>query len=112
LEGVRVAAAVVHSGDIGHAQAQLAGACLEGLLAVAFADFPEHVGPLGIAWEKHHPGFIELPARGVLLLKAGEIGLALADGAHQLFLRFAAVEGHTQLARHLAQLAQGHPGQR
>lgn len=48
LQGVRVHASIAHPSDIGDPQAELAGSILEGLLAIAFRDFPEDIGPLGI----------------------------------------------------------------
>jgi hypothetical protein len=114
---VRVAGAAAESGHISDAQAQLAGARLERLLAVVLADLPEHIGPLGITGQEHNPCLCGdqgqgrfRSARAPVRVPFRQSALALTDGADELFLGFAAVEGDAQLACHLTQLAQGHPG--
>ena len=111
LHRVGVAGATAQPRHIRHPQAELGGAHLEGLLAVGLGDFPEHIGPLGIAGQEDNAGIRQgWQLCGQLGLGDGHAPLATSDRADQLVLRFAAVQGDAQFTRHLAQLAQGQSG--
>ena len=99
LEGVGMGIAVLHAGYVSQAQAKSAGAVLLGHLAIGVGNFPEHVGPLGVARQEHHAGVAAAHGRRVEFRLDGlqistTLLLTLGNLVDQGLLAFAAVERH------------------
>ena len=112
LKRVGVSAAVLHACHVGQSQTQPAGTLLLSRFAIGFGNFPEHIGPLGIARQEHHTGVAGLSGGCTQLGFDGfEIPVALFLTLGHLpnkgFLALAAVERNSQITGDLTQLTQG-----
>ena len=104
-------------GHIADAQTELASTSGFSRTAAVRGDLPEHIGPLGITGQKHHPGLGQRQggiAKASLHFGQGDGGfnallasaelLLSADCVQQFVFGFAAVESHAQVACNAAKL--------
>ena len=76
LEGVGVGRTAGQPGDVGDAETQLRSTGRQGRLSIALGNFPERVGPLGVAGQENQAGFkLRTGHRGHFRLDRAQVGV-------------------------------------